>query len=182
MEVATISVEMREAKGTNRVRNLRNTGKIPMVLYGGGRDAVSLQAEYNHVKPHLEHHLRVFQLKMGKKEQPSYLQHVQWDCLTDEPLHLDFQRIDMSLPLKMDVELVLLGHPKGISKGGRVIRDVQYLHLACLPAHVPEQIDLKISEMECGDKIHAKDIELPEGCELDMPGDRLIIHVTDLED
>ena len=182
MEVATINVESREANGTNEVRKLRDTGKIPMVLYGGGQDAVSLQAEYNQVKPLLEHHLRVFQLNMGKKQQASYLQHVQWDCLTDEPLHLDFQRIEMNVPLKMDVELVLLGHAKGIAKGGRMIRDVQYMPLACLPAHVPEQLEHKIGEMECGEKIFAKDIELPEGCELDMPGDRLIIHLTDPEE
>ena len=179
MEVATLTVQNREAKGTNSVRRLRDTGKIPLVLYGGGGDSLCLQADYTTVKRHLAHHLRVFKLELGGKEESGYLQNVQWDCLTDEPLHLDFQRIDMSVPLRMDIELVLLGHPKGLAQGGRLIRDTQHLHLACLPDRVPEQVELRIGHLECGEKILAKDIELPEGCSLDMPADQLIVHLTD---
>ena len=54
MEVATLNVEDRKAAGTNQVRALRNTGKIPIILYGGGEQSVSLQAEYTDVKRHLE--------------------------------------------------------------------------------------------------------------------------------
>jgi large subunit ribosomal protein L25 len=179
MEVVVINVEDRTASGTNQVRKLRDTGKIPLVLYGGGQESVSLQADYPEIKRHLEHHIRVFKLLKGKEEQAGYMQHVQWDCLTDEPLHIDFQRIDMDKPLKMDIELVLLGHPKGAAAGGRIIRDVQYLHLACLPAHVPEQIELRVNDLEIGDHVLAREIELPEGCTLDMPGDRQILHVTE---
>jgi large subunit ribosomal protein L25 len=179
MEVVTINVEDRIASGTNQVRKLRDTGKIPMVLYGGGQEPVSLQADYREMKRHLEHHLRVFKLARGSEEQPGYMQNVQWDCLTDEPLHVDFQRIDMDTPLKMDIEIVLLGHPKGEAAGGRMIRDVQYLHLACLPAFVPEQVDLRVNDLDIGDHILAGDIEIPEGCTLDMPADRMVLHVAD---
>jgi large subunit ribosomal protein L25 len=175
MEVVVINIEDRTASGTNQVRKLRDTGKIPLVLYGGGQESVSLQADYPEIKRHLEHHIRVFKLLRGKEEQAGYIQNVQWDCLTDEPLHIDFQRIDMDKPLKMDIELVLLGHPKG----GRLIRDVQYLHLACLPAQVPEQIELRVNDLEIGDNLLAREIELPEGCSLDMPADLQILHVTE---
>ncbi len=175
MEVVVINIEDRTASGTNQVRKLRDTGKIPLVLYGGGQESVSLQADYPEIKRHLEHHIRVFKLLRGKEEQAGYIQHVQWDCLTDEPLHIDFQRIDMDKPLKMDIELVLLGHPKG----GRIIRDVQYLHLACLPAHVPEQVELRVNDLEIGDNLLARELELPEGCSLDMPADLQILHVTE---
>jgi len=179
MEVATLTVQNRDAKGTNNVRRLRDTGKIPLILYGGGRESVCLQADYPAVKRHLAHHLRVYKLDLAGVEEPGFLQNVQWDCLTDEPLHMDFQRIDMSVPLKIDIELVLLGHPKGMAQGGRVVRDTRHLHLACLPDRVPEQVELRIGHMECGEKILAKEIELPEGCTLDMPEDQLILHMTD---
>ena len=179
MEISTITVEKRKATGTNQVRKLRNTGRIPLNLYGGDLDPVSLEADYTEVKRHLDHHMRVYSLRLGDQEQSGFLKHVQWDCLTDEPLHLDFQRIDLAVPLKMDIELVLLGHSKGLAKGGRLIRDVQYLHLACLPAQVPEQVELTIGELDVGDKILAADIPLPGGSTLDMPPDQLILHVTD---
>ena len=110
MEVATLPVEERSVKGTNAVRQLRDTGKIPMVLYGCKGESVSLQADYDSVKRHLTHRLRVYKLELGGKEHPSFLKSVQWDCLTDEPLHLDFLRIKMDEPLKLEIRIVTVGH------------------------------------------------------------------------
>ena len=179
MEVATIKVQDRTASGTKQVRRLRDSGIIPLVLYGGGQQSVSLQANYHEVKRHLEHHVRVFKLARGSEVQPGYMQNVQWDCLTDEPLHLDFQRIEMDVPLHMDIELVLLGHPKGEVAGGRLVRDIPYLHLACLPANVPEHVELRITDLDIGDSVFAGEIALPPGCTLDMPADALMLHIAD---
>lgn len=182
MEVVTLEVEKRTAAGTNRVKALRDTGKIPMVLYGGGQDPVSLQAAYVDVKRHLEHHLRVYHLHLGDQMQPGYLQDVQWDCLTDEPLHMDFRRIEMDQPLMLNIELVLIGVPKSQSQGCRLIRDVQSLKLACLPAHVPEQIELNVRDLEPNERVFASDLKLPEGCSLNMPSDQQILHMTEIDE
>ncbi len=182
MEVVTLEVEKRTASGTNQVHALRDTGKIPMILYGGGQDSVSLQATYVDVKRHLEHHLRVYHLHLGDQMQPGYLQAVQWDCLTDEPLHVDFRRIEMDQPLMLNIELSLIGIPKSQSRGCRLIRDVQHLKLACLPAHVPEQIGLHVTDLEPNQRVFAKDLDLPEGCSLNMPEDQQILHMTEIDE
>ena len=181
MEVANLNVEPREAKGTNQVRRLRDTGIIPMNLFGGGQDAVSIQANYPEVKRHLEHHLRIYNLKLGDKVQPGYLENVQWDVLTDEPLHVDFQRIEMDKPLDIQVELALLGRPKGETRGSAMIRDTQYLSLSCMPASVPEQVEVRVDDLDASDKLLAGDIKLPEGCTLNMPADQVICHMTEAD-
>jgi large subunit ribosomal protein L25 len=104
---------------------------------------------------------------------------VQWDCLTDEPLHIDFQRIAMDKPLKLEVRITTLGHPKGIAQGGRMIQDAKVLNLSCMPESVPDFVEIKIADMDTGDKILAKDLELPEGVTLDMPEDKVIMRLTD---
>lgn len=178
MQVATLQVERREATGSKQVRSLRATGKIPMVLYGGSEEPAHLQAEYHPVKIHLSKHLRVYKLQLDGKEQAGYLKDVQWDCLTDEPLHLDLLRIDMDKPLNLEVELRTFGVPKGESQGGRLVLDKPKLPLACAPASVPEYIELPIADLGVGTKVFAKDLPLPEGCQIDMPEDTLILHVT----
>lgn len=180
MDIATLSVENRPVSGTNRVRSLRNSGKIPMVLYGGGKDAVSLQADYDSVKRHLAHRRRVYKLQLADgKEQPGFLKAVQWDCLTDEPLHIDLQRIELDKPLDLQIELVVVGRPAGETKGGRLVVDLKKLELACMPDSVPHEIEVRVSDLQCGAKLRAGDLPLPSGVSLRMPADRLVLHVTD---
>ena len=83
--------------------------------------------------------------------------------------------------MQLDIELVLLGVPKGASQGSRVIRDVPSLKLNCLPAHVPEQVELRVNDLEPHDKVFAQDLELPEGCSLNMPEDLQILHMSEIE-
>jgi len=179
MEVATLPVEERSVKGTNAVRQLRDTGKIPMVLYGGKGESVSLQADYDSVKRHLTHRLRVYKLELGGKEHPSFLKSVQWDCLTDEPLHLDFQRIKMDEPLKLEIRIVTVGHPAGAAAGARLVLDVKALNLSCMPDSVPDEVEIPVAHLEIGDKILAKEVELPEGVTLEMPEDKVVIRLLD---
>jgi len=179
MEIASLSVEERSTKGTNAVRQLRDTGMIPMVLYGGTGEPVSLQADYDSVKRHLTQRLRVYNLSLGGNDHPSYLKSVQWDCLTDEPLHLDFLRIKLDEPLKLEIRLTSLGRPVGLSAGGRLIQDTKVLSLSCMPDSVPDAIEIKIDHLEAGEKILAKDLDLPEGVTIDMPEDTVIFRVTD---
>jgi large subunit ribosomal protein L25 len=181
MEVALLEVEERASKGSNEIRRLRDSGKIPMIIYGGGGESISLQADYGAVKRHLSHHLRVYKLNLGGQEMPGYLKTVQWDCLTDEPLHIDFQRIEMDVPLRLSIQLATLGRPVGEASGGRVIIDNPVLHLSCMPDSVPMHIEIAISDLDIGDQMLAKDLPLPSGVTLDMPGDAVIIRVVSPE-
>ncbi len=177
MQVVTIDVDRREVTGTRRTKALRDSGKIPIMLCGRGQESVMLSADYAVVRRHLAHHLRVYKLNMSGKTQAGYLKEVQWDVLTDEPLHMDFLRIEMDEPLKLQVSLRYLGHAKGVTAGGTMMQDLHTVNLACLPDRIPEDISLRIDALDIGDHILVGDLELPEGCTLDMPVDTVLCHV-----
>ncbi len=178
MEIATIHVHKREATGTRRVRQLRDENKVPAVLYGDGQQSLPIAIDHDELTKHLRHHLRVYQLDLAGKTQGCYLKEVQWDTLTDEPLHVDFQRIDLAKPMEVDVELLYLGHPKGISHGGNFIKDLHTIRLKCLPAAIPEDLELKVDHLDLHDKILAQELVLPEGCELAVPPETQVCHLT----
>jgi large subunit ribosomal protein L25 len=177
MEVTTIQSEPRTARGRNQIARLREQGKVPAVVYGLGTEPDHIALNDEDVMRELRKHHRVFQLEVGGKPEPVYLQDVQYDPVTDYCLHIDFLRIDMSKPLPVDVELTFLGVPAGQSKGGIFVRDAQSVRVQALPAKIPHEITVKIGHVEIGTEIYAKDLEMPEGCTLDMSGDTPICHM-----
>jgi large subunit ribosomal protein L25 len=178
MEITTIDVERRSATGSAKVARLRDEGKVPAVLYGAGGDALTLAVGERDLQRHVRQHHKVFRLSMDGKEQAIFLQQVQWDCLTDRPLHVDFLRIDLSKPLNIVVELNYLGHPVGISKGGRLVRDLNEVKVTCLPEAIPESIAVQVGHLELSEKTTAADLEMPEGVVLDMPLETVVAHMT----
>ena len=95
-----------------------------------------------------------------------FLQDVQFDVLTDKALHLDFKRIDLDKSIRVEVDLMFIGHPTGASHGGHLVKDRVVFALDSLPAAVPEHIEVGVAEIDLGDKILASDLELPEGVTL----------------
>ncbi len=178
MEIATIQVHKREQIGTNKVRRLRDQNRVPAVLYGGGKANLPIAIDHDEIATHLRHHLRVYKLQLGGEVQGCYLKEVQWDTLTDEPLHVDFERIDLQKPIEVEVELLYLGHPKGITHGGRFIKDLHSITLRSLPGAIPEDVELNVDHLDLHDHVLASELQLPAGCELAVPPETQVCHVT----
>ena len=178
MEVATIRVGRRTATGRNRVSPLRARGLIPAVLYGGEETSLNLAVEGREMERHLRHHQKVYNLAFDGGTVPVYLQAVQWDILSERPLHMDFLRIDMSKPIDTEVELVYIGHPVGASHGGSLVRDRISLRIRCLPGVIPEEIEVHVAELDIGDSLLAGKLVLPEGVTTDVPVEQIICHVA----
>ena len=179
MEVATIRVGRRTAVGTNRVSLLRARGLIPAILYGGGSETpVNLAVEEREMERYLRHHQKVYNLALDGGAGPVYLQEVQWDVISDRPLHMDFLRIDMSKPIQTDVELAYIGHPIGASHGGSLVRDRVSIRIRCLPGEIPEEIEVKVAELDIGDSLLAGTLTLPPGVVTEVPPEQIICHVA----
>ena len=178
MEIATIQVHKREVIGTRKVRQLRSENQVPAVLYGEGQESLSIAIDHDELTKHLRHHLRVYKLSLAGNTQGCYLKEVQWDTLTDEPLHVDFQRIDLDKPIEVEVQLLYLGHPKGISHGGRFIKDLHTVRLKSMPEAIPEDLELRVEHLDLHDKILAHELVLPEACELVVPPETQVCHIT----
>lgn len=178
MDVATIRAGRRTLVGTRKVSPLRAEGLIPAVLYGGGESSVNLAVEEREMDRHLRQHHKVFNLSLDGGTIPAYLKDIHWDVVTDKPLHMDFLRIDMSKPILTKVELAYIGHPVGASHGGTLVRDCVSLEITCLPTNMPEELEVKVKDLDVGDALHVSDLELPEGVTTEVPLDTIVCHVA----
>jgi large subunit ribosomal protein L25 len=165
MEVANLNVKVREDLGRKRVERLRNEGLVPAVLYGLGRDTVSLTLPGKEFLKHVFAHHKLFELSLdgADSNQAAYLQEMQWNNLTDELLHADFLRIDMTKPMKTSVDIVYVGVSKGSMRNGVFESPLSHLEIECLPTDLPESIRIVINDLDVDDQLYVKDLPVPEG-------------------
>lgn len=178
MEVVTLNAEKRESLGRHRLAQLRAAGYVPAVIYGGEGASTHVQIKESEIDQHLRHHHKVFNAEVDGKKESLLLHIVQHETTTDRVQHIDFLRIDLTKPVHLTVELTWLGHPVGLGKGGRLIHDISDLKITCLPTHIPESIEVNIADLDLGQSIHASDLKLGEGVQLDLPPDAVICHVV----
>ncbi len=164
--------EFREDQGKGASRRLRHEGKVPAIIYGGGRPPRALSFDHNKVLRQLENeafYSSVLNIKVGDKNQAAILKDIQRHPARRQILHIDLQRIVDDADIRMNVPLHFVGEDDapGVKDGGgtvsRLMNDVEVI---CLPKYLPEYIEVDISKLELDDMLHLSDIKVPEGVEL----------------
>ena len=161
----------RDALGTGASRRLRREGRVPGVLYGGGRDAVAISMEENHISRQLANEAfaaHVLTVKTGGEESQAVLKSVQRDPVTNRPAHMDFQRISAESELHMKVPLHFMNEEacKGKKAGGIITHLLVEVEVGCLPKNLPEYIEVDMAALDVGGSVHLSELVLPEGVRL----------------
>jgi len=180
MQVVRMKAERRTALGRNRVAKLRADGWMPAVVYGEGKEAVSISISEWELEQHIKAHHRVFQLDIAGQAQAAFLQEVSWANTTDRPVHADFKRIDLTKPIESAVEVTLAGHPVGLGKGGTLVKDHMQVMIRCLPTEIPDSIEHDISSLEIDQFLTAGELKLPAGVMLVSEAKMPVCHVAKL--
>jgi large subunit ribosomal protein L25 len=166
-----ISARKREAQGTGASRRLRNAGKVPGVLYGGDKGAVNIVLDHQTLFLNLRNerfHASILTMDLdGAKEQ------VLLRALNMHPYkmlvqHVDFQRVSKDKKVHMKVPLHFANAEKSAGvkeQGGIVSHILNELNITCLPADLPEFIEVDLSSLTVGHSLHVRDIALPKGVE-----------------
>lgn len=178
MQVVRMKAERRTAIGRNQVARLRAEGWLPAVVYGDGKEPVSIAISEWELEQHIRAHHKVFQLEIGGASQSALLQDVSWQATTDRPVHADFKRVDLTKPIETEVEVTLIGHPVGLGKGGALMKDHLVLTVRCLPTSIPEGIEHDVSSLDLDQGVTAGEIALPEGVTLVTPPHTSVCHVA----
>ena len=164
--------ELREDQGKGASRRLRREGKVPAIIYGAGRKPRALVLDHNKVLHQLENesfYSSVLNIKVGDKSQAAIVKDIQRHPARPLVLHMDFQRIVDDVEIRMNVPLHFLGEDvaPGVKQGGgKVSRLMNDVEVACLPKHLPEYLEVDISELELDEMLHLSDIKLPQGVEI----------------
>ena len=161
--------DIREDQGKGASRRLRHEGKVPAIIYGAGRPPRALLFDHNRVLQQLESesfYSSVLNIKVGEKSQAAILKDVQRHPAKPLVMHMDFQRIVEDEEIKMSVPLHFIGEdvaPGVKQDGGAVSHLMNEVDIVCLPRHLPEFIDVDVSELELDEMLSMSDIKLPEG-------------------
>ncbi|MCB9886185.1 MAG: 50S ribosomal protein L25 [Planctomycetes bacterium] len=178
MKVVPMKAERRSALGRNQVAQLRKEGWLPAVVYGEGREPVSISISEWELEQHVKQHHKVFHLDIGGTVESAFLQEISWQATTDRPLHADFKRIDLTKAIEADLEVTAVGYPMGLSKGGVLSKDHMVIRISCLPTAIPESLEHDISGLDLDQTLTAGDLVLPEGVTLVTPAHTSICHVA----
>ncbi len=173
MSEMTIEVAKRETTGKSSNRRLRGRGKVPAVLYGGGRESVAIEVDRKTVLELLKKggsENAVFLLKLagsGGKERHAMIRDLQVDPIERSITHIDFQRIEMTQKVRVEVHVELTGTPYGVkNEGGMLDFVTRALHVECLPGDIPQHVTVDVSELHVGQHVEAGQLELPPGVTL----------------
>ncbi|MBE8716335.1 50S ribosomal protein L25/general stress protein Ctc [Cellvibrio sp. KB43] len=155
-------------KGASR-RLRREQGLVPAVIYGGEADPVSVSIAHKDLLKQLENEAffsHIINLVVDGKSQNVILKDLQRHPAKPLVLHADFLRVSKSTKLHTNVPLHFVNEAtsKGVKQqGGKVIHNLTQLEILCLPADLPEFIEVDLAEVEVGQIVHISDLKLPKG-------------------
>ena len=184
---ARLEAVKRDTFGKNEARRLRAKGHIPAVLYGGALVDGKPQATPIAVDPKaLMGILRgesgvntLIGLKVGSEDVKVLMREYQVDPLTRRLLHVDFYRIAMDKMLVVKVPVTVKGEAKGIKQQGGLLDIVhREVEVECLPADIPEAIEVDVTELMLGQAIRLRDVATSPTWRPVTDGDVMLVHIV----
>jgi large subunit ribosomal protein L25 len=162
----TIAAGVRDRAGKGAARATRRSGRVPAVIYGNKIEPALISIDpielaQNLGRPGFFAH--IFEVNVGGEVQRVIARDVQFDPVTDRPVHVDFMRFSASTKLKIEVEVRFLNEDNcpGLKEGG-VLNVVRHtVELICSPDHIPECIFVDLKGLGIGDSMHISAVDLP---------------------
>ena len=183
MNQLAIDITHRTTVG-KKVKKLRQNGKIPIRLFGGGIDPMPMQADASSLGKILSQagfNSPIFvNFDSSKEENVCFIREVQRDPITEELLHIDLLKVDMSKKVTVEVPVRLFGVPDAVKNlGGILLQSINSIPVSALPLSIPESISVDVSILVDFDKsIRIKDIEFGDGVDPERDPDTLIARVV----
>ena len=176
MSEIVLQGEIRELTG-KRAARARAAGMVPGVFYARQEPSINIQVLRPELEPLVftaETHVIDLRLKDGSSRK-CILRDVQFDPVTDHPVHFDLQGLRENEKLTVEIPVVLTGGiPQGVRDGGMVQHMLHKLRVSCLPRHIPANVEVNIAGLAINHSIHVRDISIPEVTLLDNPDSAVV--------
>ncbi len=167
-----LNAESRKDVGKGASRRLRHEDKIPAIVYGAGKDAVSLTMQHNEMMHALENeafYSHILDLKVDGKAEQVILRDLQRNPGKPRILHADFQRVSATEKIHMNVPLHFVGADvaPGVKTDGGIVSHLRNdVEVSCFPKDLPEFIEVDISNLGLNESIHLSQLKLADGVEI----------------
>jgi len=177
---ATMAIEVvaqaRKQQGTGASRRLRLAGRVPGIVYGGKKAALTIEIDHNELFHQLRNekfHASILTLKIDNSPEQVLLRAVNMHPWKRQVQHIDFQRVSADEKIHMKVPLHFANaevSPAVKDSGGIVSHVMNEVDIRCLPADLPEFIEVDLSQLTVGHSLHVRELQLPKGVELALKG------------
>jgi len=163
-----LNVDVREGAGTGSARAVRRSGAVPGILYGGDKAPVSISVNEKDFRKSLYTgkllgHLVT--LKYGDETQPVIAKTVQFDPVSDRPLHFDLMRVDANAPVKIEIAVHFKNADEApFTRAGGMLEIVRHsVEILVAADLIPDELVVDLKGREIGENIRISDIDLPKG-------------------
>ena len=182
MAEANLSVLTREAKGKQAAKHLRLVGQVPGVLYGPGENPLPLAIDLRDIihMLHVNGRNVVVNLKIddSRKKIKAFIYDIQHDPISGDLIHVDLKHISLKEKIHLTIPIHLTGAAYGVKNEGAVMEHLLHsVDIKCLPAEIPEQITLDITDMHIGDSIQVKDLPVGD-IEVLADPESVVVHLV----
>ncbi|MGN7661268.1 MAG: 50S ribosomal protein L25/general stress protein Ctc [Anaplasma sp.] len=179
-DMVRVDASVRAGCGTSSARALRAAGLMPAVVYGKGRDPISISLSQKdflrecRAGPILS---KLVQLCIDGREEYALIKAIQKHPVSGTAVHVDFQFVDRSTEVKVEVPLVFLNEQKcaGVRFGGVLNILQRSLLVRCAPDAIPQSFEVDLLELGTGHSIRVSDLALPESTQLAMREENPVI-------
>jgi len=165
-DLFTLDAEVRTDLGKGASRRLRHANKVPAILYGEGKESVSLTLEHKNVyraQQEEAFYSHVLTLNIDGKPVECLIKDMQRHPFKQVVMHMDFMRIDATHAVHVNAPIHFINEDEAEKKGGKISHNVNEIAISCLPADIPEFIEVDVAGLEVGQTLHLSDVTLPKG-------------------
>jgi large subunit ribosomal protein L25 len=182
MEALVLPIKTRSEIGKNAYHRLRAQGYIPAVLYSHGvSQAVMVEKKnfFKIFKGHISENLLIDLQFNDHSSAPvkAFIKDYKRHPITDEILHLDFFKVTMTETITTKAPIEIIGTSIGVKQGGILEVIEREIEVECLPADLPEKVQIDVTNLAIGQSIHVKDIIAPNGVKILSSPESVIVAV-----
>jgi large subunit ribosomal protein L25 len=181
-----LEAQPRTPGSKNQARRVRRGGKIPAVVYGAGKDALSVSVDPRQVGRILHSetgHNTIFELALSGEQTKAMIVDWQYEPVKGHLLHIDLKRIAMDQKLAVKVPIVLKGEAEGVKQQGGILEQMlREVEVECLPGDIPSHIDVDVSELVFGKVLRVADLPHSDKLKFLTDANQPVAHVTSVKE
>ena len=174
-----LNVDIRKEHGTSAARRTRLQNKVPAVVYHSGVEATPLSVDKISLNKALRTGQMIFEVNVEDKNQFVLVKEIQYHPVTDEIIHIDFQKVKEDEKISLEVAVRSAGEAQGVKLGGLLVQMLNSVTVKCKPAEIPEFLEIDVTEMEMNTNLFVKDITLPVDVEMITAEDIAVVSVQE---
>lgn len=169
MATANLDAKPRTERGTGVARKLRQSGQVPAIIYGHGREPQSLSIDTRELERLLDRVAfasTVIELAIDGRSARTLIRELQRHPVKKSILHVDFQELVAGEKVTVSIPLVFTGSAAGVREGGILDQVMHELTIRVDPSNIPNHVDVDVSPLAIGHSIHVNELKVPEGVEV----------------